>query len=72
MKFGKTLKSLKYYETDYLQNIINDFHDQTNAIFKGNNLLYNYQFGFRSNDSTNLCLSFLTDKFLKSVDVGVC
>ena len=43
-------------------------HDQTNAFLKGNNLLYNYQSGFRSNHSTNSCLSFLTDKILKDFD----
>ena len=45
-------------------------HDQTNAFLKGNNLLYNYQSGFRTNHSTNLCLSFLTDKILKGFDEG--
>ena len=28
-------------------------HDQTNTFLKGNNLLYNYQSGFRTNYSTN-------------------
>ena len=37
-------------------------HDKTNAFLKRNNLLYNYQSGFRTNHPTNLCLSFLTDK----------
>ena len=46
-------------------------HDQTNAFLKGNNLLYNYQSGFRTNHSTNLCLSFLTDKILKGFDEGL-
>ena len=46
-------------------------HDQTNAFLKGNNLQYNYQSGFRTNHSTNLCLSFLTDKILKSFDEGL-
>ena len=40
-------------------------HDQTNTFLKGNNLLYNYQSGFRTNHSTNLCLSFLKDQILK-------
>ena len=31
-------------------------------------MLYNYQSGFRVNHSTNLCLSFLTDKILKGFD----
>ena len=39
-------------------------HDQTNAFLKENNLLCNYQPEFRTNHSTNLCLSFLTGKIL--------
>ena len=48
-------------------------HDQTNAFLKGNNLLYDYQSGFRTNHSTNLylCFSFLTDKILKDFDEGL-
>ena len=33
-------------------------HDQTNAFLSDENILYNYQSGFRANHSTNLCLSF--------------
>ena len=33
--------------------------------------IYNYQCGFRGNDSTNLCLSFLTDKVLEGFDEGL-
>ena len=33
-----------------------------------NNILYNYQSGFRKNHSTDLCLSFLYDKILKGFD----
>ena len=33
--------------------------------------IYNYQSGFRGNHSTNLCLSFLTDKVLKGFDKGL-
>ena len=43
-------------------------HDQTNAFLSDENILYNYQSGFRANHSTNLCLSFLTDKILKGFD----
>ena len=32
---------------------------------------YNHQSGFRGNHSTNLCLSFLTDKILKGFDEGL-
>ena len=46
-------------------------HDQTNAFLKGNNLLHNYQSGFRTNHSINLCLPFLTDKILKGFDEGL-
>ena len=46
-------------------------HDQTNTFLKGNNLLYNYQSGFRTSHSTNLCLSFLTDEILKDFDEGL-
>ena len=40
-------------------------HDQTNALSSDEDMLYNYQSGFRGNHSTNLCLSFLTNKVLK-------
>ena len=43
-------------------------HDQENEFLSVNKILYNYQSGFRTNHSTNLCLSFLTDKILKGFD----
>ena len=52
-------------------------HYQTNAFLKGQNLLYNYQSGYRSNHSTNWCLNnhsptkLLTDKILKGFDEGL-
>ena len=46
-------------------------HDETNAFLKGNNLLYNYRSEFKTNNSTILYLSFLTDKILKKFDKGV-
>ena len=46
-------------------------HDQTNAFLSDEDILYNYQSGFRGNHSTNLCLSFLTDKVLKGFDEGL-
>ena len=46
-------------------------HDQTNELFSDNKILYNCQSGFRNNHSTNLCLSFLTDKVLKGFDEGL-
>ena len=45
--------------------------DQTNASLLDEDILYNYQLGFRDNHSTNLCLSFLTDKILKGFDEGL-
>ena len=41
------------------------------ALLIGNNLLYNYQSGLRTNHSSSLCLSFLTDKILKGFDEGL-
>ena len=46
-------------------------HDQTNAFLSDEDVLYKYQSGFRGNRSTNLCLSFLTDKVLKGFDEGL-
>ena len=46
-------------------------HNQTNEFLSANKILYNYQSGFRTNHSTNLCLSFLTDKILKGFDEGL-
>ena len=33
-------------------------------------ILYNYQSGFQGNHSTNICLSFSTDKVFKGFDDG--
>ena len=46
-------------------------HDQANSFLSDEDILYNYQSGFRGNHSTNLCLSFLTDKILKGFDEGL-
>ena len=45
-------------------------HDQTNEFLSENNILCNFQSGFRPNHSTNLCLAYLTDKMLKGFDEG--
>ena len=45
--------------------------DHRNEFLSDNKILYNYQSGFRTNHSTNLCLSFLTDKILKGFDEGL-
>ena len=46
-------------------------HDQINTFLLDEDILYNYQSGFRGNHSTNLCLSFLTDKILKGFNEGL-
>ena len=46
-------------------------HSQSNEFLSDNKILYNYQFGFRANHSTNLRLSFLTHKILKDFDEGL-
>ena len=46
-------------------------YDQVDNFLLQNNILYNYQSGFRKNHSTNLCLSFLNDKILKGFDKGL-
>ena len=43
----------------------------TIEFLSDNKILYNYKFGSRANHSTNLCLSFLTDKILKIFDEGL-
>ena len=50
------------------KNIEGVIHDQTNAFLSDEDILYKYQSGFRGNHSTNLSLSFLTDKVLKGFD----
>ena len=62
------LSSLWSSISKFLKRVI---HNQTNAFLKGNNLLYNYQSGFRTNHSTNQCLSLLTDKILKGIEEGL-
>ena len=44
--------------------------DQPYKCFSENNILYNFQFGFRQNPSTILCLTHLLDKILKRFDEG--
>ena len=47
-------------------------YDQVDNVLHQNNILYNYQSGFRKNHSTDFCLSFLNDKILKGLDIGLC
>ena len=46
-------------------------HEQTSSFLSNNELLYNYQSGFRKNHSTDSCLTLLHDKILKSFDKGL-
>ena len=45
--------------------------DQTEEFLGLNKVLYDYQFGFRKNHSTDTCLSFLNEKILKGFDDGL-
>ena len=46
-------------------------HEQTSSFLSNNEILYNYQSGFRKNHSTDSCLTFLHDKISKSFDKGL-
>ena len=46
-------------------------HEQTNSFLSNNEILYNYQPGFRKNHSIDSCLTFLHDKILKVFDKGL-
>ena len=46
-------------------------HDQTQSFLDENNILYDYQSGFRKKYSTESCLSYLTDKISKGFDSGL-
>ena len=45
-------------------------HQQTQKYLSDHNILYKYQSGFRTNHSTDTCLSYLNDKILKGFDEG--
>ena len=46
-------------------------HEQTSSFLSNNEILYNYQSGFRKNHSTESCLTVLHDKILKGFDKGL-
>ena len=46
-------------------------HDQTQSFLDDNNILYDFQSGFRKKYSTDSCLSFLTDKISTGFDSGL-
>ena len=47
------------------------FSNQTEEFFSFNKISYDYQSGFRKKHSTDTCLSFLNEKFLKGFDDGL-
>lgn len=46
-------------------------HDQVQTFLTKNEVFYKFQSGFRSNHSTDSCLSFLNDKILQGFDFGI-
>ena len=46
-------------------------YEQTNKFFSENNILFNFQSGFRPNHPTNMCLAHVTDKKLKGFHEGL-
>ena len=46
-------------------------YDQTSTFLDSKRLLYTYQSGFRKNQSTKFCLSYLNNKIIKGSDEGV-
>ena len=46
-------------------------HEQTSTFLSKNEILYNYQSGFRKNHSTDYFLTFLDEKILKGFDEGL-
>ena len=45
-------------------------HEQTQKYLSGHNISYKYQSGFRTNHSTETCLSYLNNKILQGFDQG--
>ena len=72
LKKGKETDSSNYRTISLLslmfKKIKRVIHDQTNAFLSNEDILYNYKSSFCGNHSTNLNLSFSTDKTLKGFD----
>ena len=74
--FKKEIKTEpKYYRSISLLLLISkviesSIHNQTQDYLQRNELLYIYQLGFRTNHSTDRCLSRLTDMVLNSTENG--
>ena len=64
----RTIISLLSSVSKIIERII---HDQTNTFLLDEDILHNYQSDFRGNQSTNRCLSFLTDEVLKEFEKGL-
>ena len=64
---------MKYdFVAPLISKIIEKFiHEQASSFLSNNELLYNYQSGFRKNHSTDSWLPFLHDKILKGFDKGL-
>ena len=62
---------MHFFVTINFKSFRKGIYNETNSFLKGNNVLYSYQSGFRTNHSTNPCLSFWTDKILKGFNEGL-
>ena len=45
-------------------------HEQVDSFLRNHNIIYKYQSGFRTNHSTNSCLSYLSNKIQNSTEEG--
>ena len=74
-KKGKKTDHCNYKPISLLPSILKIIekvdNDQTNVFLSDEDILYNHHSDFRGNHSTNLCLSFLTDKVLKEFEEGL-
>ena len=57
--------------TLFLKVTVKGVHEQTTELSNDNNIFCKYQYGFRSNHSTDLFLPFLIDQILKGFDNGL-
>ena len=64
----RPILSLHTFDSKIFEKIV---HDQMIDYLAQYNILYKYQSGFRTKHSTDLCLSYLNDKILKSFDNGL-
>ena len=73
-KKGSKLEAVNYRPISLLPLISKVFerciHDQLQKYVTNFNIIYKFQSGFRSDFSTDTCLSYLHDKILKGLDKG--